>query len=193
MRTDVNIGIFVAIIAAIFIGWLLMRTKVGYEMRAVGFNRDAAQFTGINVKKNLTLCMAISGALCGLAGALTITGIAPHSIATLAAFENNGFNGLSVAFIANCNPVACIPASFLFAGLLYGGQTVQQTVGAPSEIINIVIGTIVFFMALGGVIPMLADRLDHKRAQKAKEEEAKLAAQVSDASNPSQEEANNAH
>ena len=51
MRTDVNIGIFVAIIAAIFIGWLLMRTKVGYEMRAVGFNRDAAQFTGINVKK----------------------------------------------------------------------------------------------------------------------------------------------
>ncbi|MBF0919000.1 MAG: ABC transporter permease, partial [Atopobium sp.] len=76
---------------------------------------------------------------------------------------------------------------------LYGGQTVQQTVGAPSEIINIVIGTIVFFMALGGVIPMLADRLDHKRAQKAKEEEAKLAAQVSDASDPSQEEANNAH
>ena len=186
-------NIFVAIFAAIFIGWLLMRTKVGYEMRAVGFNRDAAQFTGINVKKNLTLCMAISGALCGLAGALTITGIAPHSIATLAAFENNGFNGLSVAFIANCNPVACIPASFLFAGLLYGGQTVQQVVGAPSEIINIVIGTIVFFMALGGVIPMLADRLDHKRAQKAKEEEAKLAAQVSDASDPSQEEANNAH
>ena len=89
--------------------------------------------------------------------------------------------------------MACIPASFLFAGLLYGGQTVQQTVGAPSEIINIVIGTIVFFMALGGVIPMLADRLDHKRAQKAKEEEAKLAAQVSDASDPSQEEANNAH
>ena len=175
------------------IGDAIMRTKVGYEMRAVGFNRDAAQFTGINVKKNLTLCMAISGALCGLAGALTITGIAPHSIATLAAFENNGFNGLSVAFIANCNPVACIPASFLFAGLLYGGQTVQQVVGAPSEIINIVIGTIVFFMALGGVIPMLADHLDHKRAQKAKEEEAKLAAQVSDASDPSQEEANNAH
>jgi inner-membrane translocator len=48
-------------------------------------------------------------------------------------------------------------------------------------------------MALGGVIPMLADRLDHKRAQKAKEEEAKLAVQVSDASDPSQEEANNAH
>lgn len=167
-RTDANIGIIVAIVAAIFIGWLLMRTKVGYEMRAVGFNRDAAQFTGINVSRNLVLCMAISGALCGVAGALNITGLNPHSISTLAAFENYGFNGLSVAFIAGCSPVGCIPASLLFAGLLYGGQSVQQVVGAPSEIISIIIGTIVFFMALGGVIPMLAEYLDRRRAKQAK-------------------------
>lgn len=167
-RTDANIGIIVAIVAAIFIGWLLMRTKVGYEMRAVGFNRDAAQFTGINVKRNLVLCMAISGALCGVAGALNITGLNPHSISVLAAFENYGFNGLSVAFIAGCSPVGCIPASLLFAGLLYGGQSVQQVVGAPSEIISIIIGTIVFFMALGGVIPMLAEYLDRRRAKQAK-------------------------
>ena len=167
-RTDANVGIIVAIIAAIFIGWLLMRTKVGYEMRAVGFNRDAAQFTGINVKRNLVLCMAISGALCGVAGALNITGLNPHSISVLAAFENYGFNGLSVAFIAGCSPVGCIPASFHFAGLLYGGQSVQQVVGAPSEIISIIIGTIVFFMALGGVIPMLAEYLDRRRAKQAK-------------------------
>ena len=163
-----SVGIIVAIIAAIFIGWLLMRTKVGYEMRAVGFNRDAAQFTGINVKRNLVLCMAISGALCGVAGALNITGLNPHSISVLAAFENYGFNGLSVAFIAGCSPVGCIPASLLFAGLLYGGQSVQQVVGAPSEIISITIGTIVFFMALGGVIPMLAEYLDRRRAKQAK-------------------------
>lgn len=167
-RTDANVGIIVAIIAAIFIGWLLMRTKVGYEMRAVGFNRDTAQFTGINVKRNLVLCMAISGALCGVAGALNITGLNPHSISVLAAFENYGFNGLSVAFIAGCSPVGCIPASLLFAGLLYGGQSVQQVVGAPSEIISIIIGTIVFFMALGGVIPMLAEYLDRRRAKQAK-------------------------
>ena len=167
-RTDANVGIIVAIIAAIFIGWLLMRTKVGYEMRAVGFNRDAAQFTGINVKRNLVLCMAISGALCGVAGALNITGLNPHSISVLAAFENYGFNGLSVAFFAGCSPVGCIPASLLFAGLLYGGQSVQQVVGAPSEIISIIIGTIVFFMALGGVIPMLAEYLDRRRAKQVK-------------------------
>ena len=163
VRTDVNFGFLIAIAAAVLVGWLISRTKVGYEIRAVGLNRDAAQFAGISVEKNIVLCMVISGALCGLGGALTITGISPHGISTLAAFENNGFNGLSVAFIAGCSPVGCIPASLLFAGLIYGGQTVQQTLGAPSEIINIMIGTIVFFMALGGIVPAIADRLERRR------------------------------
>ena len=169
VKTDMNVGIIIAIAAAIFIWWLLTRTKVGYEIRAVGLNRDAAQFAGISVEKNIVLCMCISGALCGLAGALTITGTSPHSISTLAAFENNGFNGLSVAFIAGCSPIGCIPASFLFAGLIYGGQSVQQVMGAPTEIINIMIGTIVFFMALGGVVPMLAERIERKRKLQAEE------------------------
>lgn len=166
VKTDVNIGIVIAVLAAAFIWWLLTRTKTGYEIRAVGLNRDAARFAGISVEKNIVLCMLISGALCGLAGALAITGTSPHAISTLAAFENNGFNGLSVAFIAGCSPIACIPASLLFAGLIYGGQSVQQAMGAPSEIINIMIGTIVFFMALSGVIPLIAERLEHKRALK---------------------------
>lgn len=175
VKTDMNVGIIVAIVAAVFIWWLLTRTKVGYEIRAVGLNKDAAQFAGIIVEKNVVLCMVISGALCGLAGALTITGTSPHSISTLAAFENNGFNGLSVAFIAGCSPIGCIPASFLFAGLIYGGQSVQQVMGAPTEIINIMIGTIVFFMALGGIVPMLAERIERKRKLQA-EEAAKAAA-----------------
>ena len=175
VKTDMNVGIIVAIVAAVFIWWLLTRTKVGYEIRAVGLNKDAAQFAGISVEKNVVLCMVISGALCGLAGALTITGTSPHSISTLAAFENNGFNGLSVAFIAGCSPIGCIPASFLFAGLIYGGQSVQQVMGAPTEIINIMIGTIVFFMALGGIVPMLAERIERKRKLQA-EEAAKAAA-----------------
>jgi len=175
VKTDMNVGIIVAIVAAVFIWWLLTCTKVGYEIRAVGLNKDAAQFAGISVEKNVVLCMVISGALCGLAGALTITGTSPHSISTLAAFENNGFNGLSVAFIAGCSPIGCIPASFLFAGLIYGGQSVQQVMGAPTEIINIMIGTIVFFMALGGIVPMLAERIERKRKLQA-EEAAKAAA-----------------
>ena len=96
---------------------------------------------------------------CGLAGALTITGIAPHTVTLLAAMESYGFNGLSVAFIAGCSPLGCIPASLLFASLIYGGMSVQQVMGAPSDIINIMIGVIVFCTALPGIMPAIADRI----------------------------------
>lgn len=157
LKTDVNIGFLVAVAVAILAGYLLSRTKLGYELRAVGFNKDAARFSGISVDRSIVLCMLISGGICGLAGALNITGISPHTIATLAAMESYGFNGLSVAFIAGCSTIGCIPASLLFAGLIYGGMTVQQVMGAPSDIINIMIGTIVFFTALPGITPILAD------------------------------------
>ena len=86
----------------------------------------------------------------------------------IAAFENVGFNGLSVAFIATGSPIGCIFAGLLFSGLIYGGQTLQLTLGAPSEIINIVIGVIVFFVALACVIPPLADKLAKRGERHAK-------------------------
>ena len=165
LRTDINYGFLIAVAVAILAGILLARTKLGYELRAVGQNRDAARFAGIDVDRGLVTCMAISGAICGLAGALNITGISPHAIATLAAMEGYGFNGLSVAFIAGCSTVGCIPSSILFATLIYGGMSVQQVVGAPSNIINIMIGTIVFFMALPGITNALADWLDKRAKQ----------------------------
>lgn len=168
LKTDVNFGIIIAIIMAVLVWILLYRSAKGYELRSVGFNRDAAEFAGINVNRNITQAMIIAGALAGLAGALAITGTSPHKISTMAAFENNGFNGLSVALIAGSSPIGCIFAGLLFGGLLYGGQSVQQDVGAPTEIINIMIGTIVFFVALTKIVPSLADRLEKRGAGRAK-------------------------
>jgi simple sugar transport system permease protein len=165
IKTDVNIGIIVAIIMAIVISILLYKTTKGYELRAVGLNKDAAEFAGINVNRNIIQSMLIAGALSGLAGALIITGTEPHKLSTLAAFENYGFNGLSVALIAGSSPIGCIFGGLLYGGLLYGGQSVQSAIGAPSEIIDIMIGTIVFFVALTKVVPVLADKLV-KRGEK---------------------------
>ncbi|MEQ8153318.1 MAG: ABC transporter permease [Clostridiaceae bacterium] len=159
LKTDFNIGIVVAVIMAISIWVLLYKLPKGYELRAVGSNKYAAEFAGINVSRNIIHAMLIAGALSGLAGALAITGVAPHKISIMAAFENNGFNGLSVALIAGSSPIGCIFAGLLFGGLLYGGQSVQSAIGAPSEIINIMIGTIVFFVALTKIVPALADKL----------------------------------
>lgn len=165
LKTDVNFGILIAIIVAIIVSVLLKRTTKGFELRSVGFNKDAAEFAGIDVKKNILHAMLIAGAVAGLAGALTITGMSPHKISTMGTFENYGFNGLSVALIAGSSPIGCVFAGLLFAGLLYGGGTLQSTIGAPSEIINIMIGTIVFFVALTKVVPALADKLI-KRGEK---------------------------
>ena len=111
--------------------------------------------------------MTIAGAISGLAGALAITGIEPHCLTMLAAFENNGFNGFSVALIAGSSPIGCIFAGLLFGGLIYGGQSVQLAVGAPTDIINIMIGTIVFFVALARVVTLLADKLGKRGANHA--------------------------
>lgn len=165
LKTDVNFGIIIAIIVAIVVAILLKRTTKGYELRSVGFNKEAAEFAGIDVKKNILHAMLIAGAIAGLAGALTITGMAPHKISTMGTFENYGFNGMSVALIAGSSPIGCIFAGLLFAGLLYGGGSLQSTIGAPSEIINIMIGTIVFFVALTKIVPVLADKLV-KRGEK---------------------------
>lgn len=165
LKTDLNFGIVIAVVVAILIWFILYRTTKGFELRAVGFNRDAAEFAGIKVERNIIQSMVIAGALAGLAGVLTITGVSPHCITTLSVFENNGFNGLSVALIAGSSPIGCIFSGLLFGGLIYGGQSIQSTVGAPSEIINIMIGTIVFFVSLTKVIPMLADKLAKRGAK----------------------------
>lgn len=162
LKTDLNAGILFAIAAVVLVMFLLKKTSLGYQMRAVGFNMDAAEFAGIPVKKNMIKSMLVAGALSGLAGALVITGMSPHKLSTLAAFENYGWNGVSVALIAGNSPVGCLFAGLLFGGFLYGGQTIQSEVGAPSEIINIMLGTIVFFVALSQVALMLADRLEKR-------------------------------
>ena len=167
-RTDVNIGFLAAVIAAILITYLLNSTRKGFELRAVGQNIHAARFAGINVNRSIVHAMMISGALCGLGAGFYITGQSPHTVATLSAFENVGFNGLSVAFIAFSSPIGCIFAGLLFGGLLYGGAGLQSKIGAPTEIINIVIGVIVFFCALSYLIPRFAERMEAARISKQK-------------------------
>lgn len=168
LKTDLNYGILIALVLAFVVWFLLYRTKKGFELRAVGLNSYASEFAGISVSKNIIHAMMVAGALSGLAGALTITGVSPHNISTISVFENNGFNGLSVALIAGSSPLGCILAGLLFSGLIYGGQSVQSEIGAPSEIINIMIGTIVFFIALTKIIPILTDRLRKRAVTNAK-------------------------
>lgn len=165
IKTDLNYGIFIAIAAAAVIWFILNRTTKGYEMRAVGAGSEAARFAGIRVDRNIVQSLAIAGALAGLAGAIVITGAMPHRITTLTAQPGYGFDGISVALMANTSPLGVIASALLFSGLQYGGSAIQAELGAPSEIINIVIGTIIFFIAMSGAFKMLADYLEKRRGR----------------------------
>lgn len=168
LKTDVNIGIIVAAFVAIFVWFLLYKTSIGYSIRAVGNNAKAAEFAGIGVKRNVLAAMTISGAICGLAAALTITGVSPHAVYKLGMFENVGFNGLFVALIARTSPLGCILSGLFFGAINYGGNAMQMDLGIPSEIISITIGSILFFVALAGIVPILADKLSKRSEKNAK-------------------------
>lgn len=162
-RTSANIGIIFAIAVAILVSFLLRHMAKGFELRAVGLNTDASKAAGINVEKNTIQTLFIAGAIAGLAGALMITGVS-QKLYELMALENYGFNGLSVALMAGGSPIGSILSGLLFAGLSYGGGTIQLQVGAPSEIIDILIGTIVFCMALVTIVPMIMEKFSKKES-----------------------------
>ena len=169
LKTDFNLNFLIAVLMAIVTWIIIYKTKKGYELRVTGLNPDAAQNAGINVQKNIIYTMIISGALSGLAGALSITGTSLHGIQTLAMFENYGFNGLSVALIAGSSPIGCIFAGLMFSAIIYSGQSLQFKIGAPSEIVNIMIGVIVFFVALVRIVPSVVNKfLERKENLNAK-------------------------
>ncbi len=163
MGTDINYGIIIAIAVAILIWFILYRTTFGYQVRAVGLNKDAAEFAGIGVSKSIIMTMFIAGGLAGLAGALQMAGSLPHSLVTLATQPGYGFNGITVALMANSSPIGCIFTALLLYGLQFGGSTMQMNLGAPSEVVNIMIGVIVFFVAVASMFTMISEKMKKRR------------------------------
>ena len=152
LKSPVNYGIIIAILVAILIWFILNKTTLGYRLRAVGYNIFAAEYGGINVNKNIVTSMFISGSVSGLAGAIMVLGVS-KGITTLSAMEGYGLDGIGVALIAGNSPISCIFSGLFFGGLKYGGSKIQaKPIEAPKEIINIMIGTIIFFVAIPRIV-----------------------------------------
>jgi len=132
----VHPGIFVGIIAAILLAWVLYRSRWGYQIRVIGDNPKAARYAGINLERNVILVMVISGALAGLAG---MNEVAALRTLTGRFQRGYGFTGVIVAWLARLNPLAAIFVSFLFGGLLVGTKLIQ-----PQGIASMLQGVILF-------------------------------------------------
>lgn len=154
LNPPLNYGIFIAILVAIAAYYILKNTTLGYQLKAVGYNKDAAEYAGININKNVVLSLFIAGAISGIAGATQVLGV-EEKVGLLAASQGYGFDGIGVSLIAANNPLATIPAGLLFGGLKYGGGKLNSLINVPSEIIDITIGTIIFFVAMPKLIDMM--------------------------------------
>lgn len=148
--SSANISLFIGIIVAILIAFILWKTTLGYEIRAVGINPYGAEYGGVNVAKKAVLAMVISGAIAGLGGATHVAGV-KHLIQDFMVVPSYGFDGIAVALLAKNNPVACILSAVLF-GTLNSSSRALQISGIPKEIVFLIQAVIIIFVATDYIV-----------------------------------------
>ena len=164
-----NWGIFVAIVLTIVVYFVIEKTTLGYELKAVGFNKHAAEYAGINVNRSILTSLAISGALAGIGGALLLLGMGGR-ISIFSSQEGYGFAGIVVALIGVTNPFGVFAAGLFYGAMTYGGSKLNL-VGAPTQVVSIIMGTIVFFIAISSVFSYLGRLKKEKKAAPVKKME----------------------
>jgi ABC-type uncharacterized transport system permease subunit len=140
----VHIGVIFAFATALFMWYLLYKTRIGYEIRAVGANKTAARTQGISSGKVMMIAMLIAGFLCGMAGTTQVLGLEHKMYENLNA--GYGWNGISVALLASNDPIGVVFAALLWGILDAGGQYMSRTTGTPSAVVELIKGTILFLI-----------------------------------------------
>ena len=144
---SVTIAIFIAALFAVIIYVILNKTTFGYELKACGFNKNAAQYAGINDKRNIILSMSIAGALAGVgAGLYYLSTVAEWNPQVSTALPAMGFNGISAALLACSNPIATIFSSLFISYITVGG-TKLSTQYYTKEIADVITAIIIYLCA----------------------------------------------
>ena len=168
-----TIAIFLSIVVAILIWVVLDKTTFGYELKAVGLNKNAARYAGINEKKNLVLSMVIAGALAGFgAGLYYLSGVSEWNPLNSTTLPAMGFNGISVALLASSNPIGTIFSALFISHITVGGSFLS-TRYYPTEVADLISGIIIYLCAFsmlfrGKIAKLLSGG---KRADKSGEKE----------------------
>lgn len=160
-----HFGIILAVIAAIVIYYVINRTTLGFRLRAVGSNRHCAEYAGINADACVIASLAISGALAALAGGVQLMGVT-HKINQFAAQECYGFNGITVALIGGTHSIGVLFSGWFFGAMKYGGTRIRMLDGSriPKEIIDIIMGCIVFSIASSNLLRILVGKRKRKES-----------------------------
>lgn len=151
--TGIHLGVFIAFALVPVVWWLLWRSTLGFEIRTVGANPDAARYAGMHPALLTILTMSMCGLLAGLAGAGQILGISGFMTASYG--TSIGFDAISVALLGRAHPVGIMLAALLFGAMRAGSGLMQIEAGIPVEIIDVIQATILLFLAADVVIKRL--------------------------------------
>lgn len=169
--TRLHVGFLLALIAAVALWWLLERTTLGFQIRAVGHNPHAAETAGMSVSKVTMIAMAIAGSLAGLAGAQMVlaptmlTGFPPQLSAGIVG--GVGFDALTVALLGRSRPLGVVAAGLLFGAMKAGGMTMSAEAQTPSELTALIQALIVLFVAAPRFVTWLVPILRERRPARA--------------------------
>ncbi len=153
VRSNLHLGLVIMVLIVWLTDWFLTRTTVGFELRSVGANADAARYAGMNVRWNIILAMTLSGALAGLAGAVEIAGVKYAMQPEF--FANLGFDAIAVALLARIEPRSMIWAGLLWGGLLSGANLMQVRANISIDLVLIIQALIIMFIAADQIIRYL--------------------------------------
>ena len=137
---------FIALAAAALFAFLLWRTSLGYEIRAVGQSQRAARYAGISVRRTLIVTMLIAGAFAGLAGAVQIAAV-DHNLTDQYFSDATGFDAIAVALLGLNSAVGIILAAILFGALHAGGSVMQSDAGVSGNLVYVLQALILFSIA----------------------------------------------
>lgn len=164
-NSSMHLGIIIALIMVIVMWFILEKTTRGFELKAVGFNKNAAEYSGMSVNKNIILAMTISGIFAGLAGAMEALGTFQNA-SIKAAASGIGFDGIAVALLGANTPLGVVFGATLFGSLKNGAINMPNEAGIPTEIVSIIIALIIFFVACGYIIRLALQRFGKKKEGK---------------------------
>jgi simple sugar transport system permease protein len=151
--TGIGYGILIGILVVALISWLFGRTSLGYDFQAVGFSPGAAVYGGIARRRTLVFSMALAGSMGGIAGAMVVLGQLGRFVTGFS--PGYGFTGIAVAVLGRANPWGIFLAALLFGALEAGGMTMQLTARIPTDLMTVVQGLVILFVAAPGLIPAL--------------------------------------
>jgi simple sugar transport system permease protein len=155
-------GTLIALLGPVVFYLILWKTKQGFELRAVGLNPQAAEYAGMNVKRNIIKAMFIGGVFAGLAGVFDVLGVFHYQVAASSS-SGYGFDGIAVSLLGGNHPLGVLLAAILFGTLSYGAAGMSFGADVPPEIIRIVIGSVIFFVASPGIIRWVIRTFKSKR------------------------------